>query len=71
MWKQVTMKILFKNARILTMKDENIIFANLVVKDNRIAYIGKDYSKYAPFDREIECLYGWTRDSWRSPGILE
>ena len=49
------MKILFKNARILTMKDENIILANLVVKDNRIVYIGKDYSEYAPFDREIEC----------------
>ena len=37
------------------MKDENIILANLVVKDNRIVYIGKDYSEYAPFDREIEC----------------
>ena len=49
------MKILFKNARILTMKDENIIEGNLVVKDNRIAYIGNDYSKFAPFDREIEC----------------
>ena len=49
------MKILFKNARILTMKDENIILSNLVVKDNRIAYIGNDYNKFAPFDREIEC----------------
>ena len=49
------MKILFKNARILTMKDENIILSNLVVKDNRIAYIGNDYNKLAPFDREIEC----------------
>ena len=37
------------------MKDENIILSNLVVKDNRIAYIGNDYSKFAPFDREIEC----------------
>ena len=49
------MKILFKNARILTMKDENIIEGNLVVKDNRIAYIGNDYQKYGPFDREIDC----------------
>ena len=37
------------------MKDENIIEGKLVVKDNRIAYIGNDYSKYAPFDREIDC----------------
>lgn len=49
------MKILFKNARILTMKDENIIEGDLVVLDNRIAYIGQDSSKYAPFDRVIEC----------------
>ena len=49
------MKILFKNARILTMKDENIIEGNLVVKDNRIAYIGNDYQKYGPFEREIDC----------------
>ena len=49
------MKILFKNARILTMIDESIIEGDLVVNDNRIAYIGKDSSKYAPFDRVIEC----------------
>ena len=49
------MKILFKNARILTMKDESIIEGDLVVLDNRIAYIGKDSSSYAPFDREIDC----------------
>jgi len=49
------MKILFKNARILTMKDENISEGNLVVIDNRIAYIGNDYQAYAPFDREIDC----------------
>jgi len=49
------MKILFKNARILTMKDENIINGDLVVKDNLIAYIGKDSSSYAPFDRVIDC----------------
>ena len=49
------MKILLKNARILTMKDETIIKAALVVEDNRIAYIGNDYQSYAPFDREIDC----------------
>ena len=49
------MKTLFKNARILTMVDENIIEGDLVVLDNRIAYIGQDSSKYAPFDRVIEC----------------
>ena len=49
------MKILFKNARILTMKDENIITGDVVVKDNLIAYIGLDSSSYGPFDRVIEC----------------
>ena len=37
------------------MKDENIINGDLVVKDNLIAYIGKDSSSYAPFDRVIDC----------------
>ena len=49
------MRTLFKNARILTMKDESIIEGDLVVLDNRIAYIGKDSSSYGPFDREIDC----------------
>lgn len=49
------MRILFKNARILTMKDDQIIEGNLVVNGNRIAYIGKDYQNYGPFDREIDC----------------
>ena len=49
------MKTLFKNARILTMKDENIIEGDLVVLNNRIAYIGKDSSGFAPFDKVIEC----------------
>ena len=48
------MKILFKNARILTMANENIIEGDLVVNDNRIAYIGNDSSSYAPFDRVID-----------------
>ena len=49
------MKVLFKNARILTMLDQNIIEGDLLVIDTRIAYIGKDSSVYAPFDRVVEC----------------
>ena len=49
------MRILFKNARILTMIDDKIISADLVVDNNLIAYIGKESSSYAPFDRIIEC----------------
>ena len=49
------MKILLKNARILTMKDDQIIEGSLVVNGNRIAYIGNDYNSYGPFDREIDC----------------
>ena len=49
------MRILFKNARILTMKDENIIEGNLVVIDTRIAYLGDKYQPYEPFDRIIDC----------------
>ena len=52
---QEKMKILFKNARILTMIDENIIEGDLVVDNNRIAYIGKESNKFGPFDRVIEC----------------
>lgn len=49
------MKILFKNARILTMIDERIIKGELLVIDTRIAYIGEDASAYAPFDKVIDC----------------
>ena len=49
------MKILFKNARILTMLDNKIITGDLLVDDMRIAYIGNDASAYAPFDRIIDC----------------
>ena len=49
------MKTLFKNARILTMVDDKIINADLVVNDNLIAYIGKDSSQFGPFDRVVEC----------------
>ncbi len=49
------MKILFKDARILKMTDENIIRSNLVVKDDHIEYIGGDYEKYGPFDVVRNC----------------
>ena len=49
------MKILFKNARILTMANESIVEGDLVVLDNRIAYIGSDSSSFVPFDRVIDC----------------
>ena len=37
------------------MANENIIEGDLVVLDNRIAYIGSDSSSFAPFDRVINC----------------
>ena len=49
------MKILFKNARILTMVNDQIIESNLIVNDNRIAYIGDEIDDKAPFDRVIDC----------------
>ena len=49
------MKILFKNALILSMRNERIVEGELLVIDTRIAYIGKDASGYAPFDRVIDC----------------
>lgn len=47
--------ILFKNARILKMTGEAIFISNLVVRDNKIAYIGDEYESYGPFDKIIEC----------------
>ena len=49
------MKTLFKNAQILTMIDDIIINADLVVDNNLIAYIGKESSSYGPFDKVIDC----------------
>ena len=49
------MKTLFKNAQILTMIDDRIINADLVVDNNLIAYIGKESSSYGPFDKVIDC----------------
>lgn len=49
------MKILFHDARILTMENDHLQEGDLLVIDNRIAYICQDASKYAPFDRVIDC----------------
>lgn len=49
------MRTLLKNARILKMTDENIVIGNLVIEDDRIAYIGQESDKFAPFDEEIDC----------------
>ena len=48
------MLTLFKNARILTMKSSDVTSGELVVKDNRIAYIGPHYEGEVP-DRVIDC----------------
>ncbi len=48
------MKILFKNARILTMVDDKIIDGHLVVTDNRITYIGSQLPT-SIFDQVIDC----------------
>ena len=61
------MAILFKNARILTMKDDNIFEGNIVIKDNRIAYIGNDYKAYAPFEREIDCHNNLLMPGFKNP----
>ena len=45
---------LFKNARILSMKDDQIVTGELVVTDNRISYIGDHYDGQTP-DRIIDC----------------
>ena len=49
------MKILLKNARILKMTNEEIIFSNLVIEDDRIQYIGDDVDKFGPFDLIHDC----------------
>ena len=49
------MKTLLKNARILKMTDENIVIGNLLIEDDRIAYIGENVDNLGPFDKEIDC----------------
>ncbi len=48
------MLTLFKNARILSMQDDKIIFGELLVKDERIAFIGEHYQGEKP-DKTIDC----------------
>lgn len=50
------MKTLLKNARILKMDDTPLFMGNIVIEDDRIKYIGDDYTKYGPFDIERDCL---------------
>ena len=47
------MSTLFKNARILSMQNDEIIFGDLLVKDNRIAYIGEHCLEKA--DKVVDC----------------
>lgn len=49
------MRILFENARILSMNDKPIVEGDLVVDGNHVVYIGKNGSKHGPFDRVILC----------------
>ena len=49
------MRILFTNARVLTMAADVITHDDVVVDGNLIVYIGKDSSSYSPFDRVIDC----------------
>lgn len=49
------MKTLLKNARILKMDKEEIIFSSLVIQDDRIIYIGDNYASYEPFDIIHDC----------------
>ena len=49
------MKILFKNARILTMADNQIFFGELLVKDNIIEYVGPKFPSKVEIDQTIDC----------------
>lgn len=48
------MLTLFKNARILTMKSPEVFTGEIVVKDNRITFMGPHYEGEVP-DRVIDC----------------
>ena len=49
------MKTLLKNARILKMTDDQITVGNLVIDNDRIAYIGENYESFGPFDIVRDC----------------
>lgn len=48
------MKTLLKNARILTMKNDQIFDGHILVEDNRIKYVGKELPQ-GDFDKVIDC----------------
>ena len=49
------MKILFRNARILKMDGTPIFQSNLIVEDNKIAYIGNDIQDQGAYECVVEC----------------
>lgn len=49
------MYILFKNARILTMENNDIFYGCLLVKDNKIEYVGKGQVFPFHIDKTIDC----------------
>ena len=49
------MRILFEDARILSMNDKPLFRGDLVVEGNRIVYLGRNGSRQGPFDRVILC----------------
>ena len=49
------MRILFEDARILSMNDKPLFRGDLVVDGNRIVYLGHNGSRQGPFDRVILC----------------
>lgn len=50
------MRIRFYNARIITMESDcSILEGELIVKDNRIEFVGNTDIPAGPFDREIDC----------------
>ena len=49
------------------MKDDHIFEGNIVVNDNRIAYIGNDYQNYGPFEREIDCHNNLLMPGFKNP----
>ena len=48
------MRTLLKNARVLKMTDDQIIWANMVIENDKIAYIGENYQRFEPFDKTID-----------------
>lgn len=51
------MTVLFKNARILTLKDHDALFiGDVLVKDERIAYVGPHYDGQETIDRVMDVM---------------